>query len=54
MLLGGKIDVAADTGAGMPRSVRDDVADAMSGNLPVEFHDALENCYRRPSERTGK
>jgi hypothetical protein len=53
-LLGTGIDVSDDGSAGMPKNVRENVTDAMSGNLPAEFRDALEHYYRRLSEQAGK
>ena len=47
----GKIDVTEDTSGGMPKYVRDDIADAMKGKLPEEYKDVLEHYYRRLSER---
>ena len=47
----GKIDVTEDTSTGMPKYVRDDIADAMKGKLPEEYKDVLEHYYRRLSER---
>lgn len=47
----GKVDVEADTSAGMPKYVRDNIADAMKGKLPEEFKDVLEQYYRRLSEQ---
>lgn len=46
----GQIDVAQDTSAEMPKYIRDNIADAMKGNLPAEFRDVLEQYYRRLSE----
>jgi hypothetical protein len=47
----GKVDVEVDTSSGMPRYVRDNIADAMKGKLPEEFKDVLEQYYRRLSEQ---
>jgi len=46
----GRIDVAQDTSAEMPKYIRDDIADAMKGKLPAEFRDVLQQYYRRLSE----
>jgi len=46
----GAIDVTEDTSGGMPKYIRDDIADAMKGKLPEEFKDVLEHYYRRLSE----
>ena len=47
----GEIDVTADESAGMPKYVRDNIADAMKGKLPEEFKDVLEQYYKRLSEQ---
>ena len=46
----GNVDVIEDASSGMPKYVRDDIADAMKGKLPAEFKDVLEHYYRRLSE----
>ncbi len=46
----GKLDVTEDTSNGMPKYIRDDIADAMKGKLPEEFKDVLEQYFRRLSE----
>ena len=46
-VLTGRIDVEADASAAMPKYIRDNIADAMKGNLPAEYRDALEQYYRR-------
>jgi hypothetical protein len=50
LLLSGAIDVTADTSQSMPKTVRDDIADAMQGKLPDEYEGALREYYRRLSE----
>jgi len=47
MLLGGDVDVQADASASMPKYIRDDIADAMTGTLPEEFREVLKQYYRR-------
>jgi hypothetical protein len=54
LLLSGKIDVSADTSAGMPKYIMDDISDAMKGKLPDEYREVLEQYYRRLSETPGK
>ena len=49
-LLAGKVDVAADNSSGMPKYVRDNIADAMKGKLPAEFQGVVEQYYRRLGE----
>jgi hypothetical protein len=53
-MLSGKLDVSADASASMPKHIRDDISDAMSGPLPVEYRDVLEQYYRRLGESAGK
>jgi hypothetical protein len=50
----GDIDVTEDTSGGMPKHIREDIADAMKGKLPEEFKDVLEHYYRRLSENAGR
>ncbi|HUS48080.1 MAG TPA: hypothetical protein VM098_08170 [Phycisphaerae bacterium] len=54
LVLGGKVDVTADKSQTMPKYVRDDIADAMKGELPEKFRKALEQYYRRLSEQAGQ
>ena len=37
----------------MPKVVRDNIADAMGGELPAEFRDALRQYYTRLSRQAG-
>jgi len=53
MLLAGQIDVTADTSSGLPKYVRDDIADAMKGNLPEQYKDVLEQYYKRLGEQSA-
>jgi hypothetical protein len=50
ILLTGRIEVDADTTTAMPKYIRDDISDAMNGNLPAEYKDVLQQYYRRLSE----
>jgi len=50
LLLSGKVQVEADATAAMPKYIRDDIADAMTGSLPEEFREVLKQYYRRLSE----
>jgi len=43
----GEIDISIDTSAGMPKYIRDNIADAMKGKLPEEYREVLEQYYRR-------
>jgi len=52
-LLGGEVSVQADRTAGMPKYVRDNIADAMTGKLPADYGQAVQQYYRRLSEQTG-
>ena len=52
-LLTGKIDVTQDSSAGMPKYIRDDIADAMKGKLPDQYRAVLEQYYRRLGETGG-
>ena len=54
LLLSGEVDVTADTSQSMPKYIRDDIADAMKGDLPEKFRDALQDYYRRLSEQAGR
>jgi hypothetical protein len=54
MLLAGEVDVTVDESATMPKYVREDIADAMKGELPEKFRDALREYYRRLSEQAGE
>ncbi|MDP6635036.1 MAG: hypothetical protein QGG42_09075 [Phycisphaerae bacterium] len=47
MLLSGDVDVQADVSASMPKYIRDDIADAMTGALPEEFREVLKQYYHR-------
>ncbi len=49
MLLGGQIAVQEDTSAGLPRQVREDIADAMQGDMPKGFKDLLKRYYENLS-----
>lgn len=51
--LAGEIDVTSDPSAAMPKHVRKDIADAMSGKLPAEYSEALEQYYRRLSDSSA-
>jgi hypothetical protein len=51
LLLAGKVDVTADQSQTMPKYVRDDIADAMKGDLPEKFREALQQYYKRLSEQ---
>ena len=46
----GEIDVAIDSSVNMPKYIRDNIADAMKGNMPEEYREALEQYYRRIGE----
>ncbi len=54
LLLTGKVHVEVDTSSSMPKYIRDDISDAMNGNLPAEYADVLREYYRRLSEQDGK
>ena len=47
MLLTGDVDVQSDASASMPKYIRDDIADAMTGTLPEEFREVLKQYYHR-------
>jgi len=49
MLVDGKIAVQEDTSPSMPRQVRDDIADAMQGEMPKGFRDLLKKYYENLS-----
>jgi hypothetical protein len=49
LLLTGKVHVAEDTSAEMPKYLRD-VADTTDRQLPAEYRDALKQYYQRLSE----
>ena len=53
-LVGGKIDVEADTSATLPKYIRDDINDAMNGTMPPEYREVLEQYYRRLSEQASR
>jgi hypothetical protein len=50
-MMGDKIEVTQDTTAAMPKYIRDNISDAMKGNLPAEYREILEQYYRRLSEQ---
>ena len=52
--LGGELVVETDTAAAMPKYVRDRLADAISGPMPEEYRDVLEQYYRRLAEQAGE
>ena len=52
--LGGKLDVQADASLSMPKVVRDRIADAISGPMPAEYRDVLEQYYRRLAEQGSR
>ena len=37
----------------MPKYIRDNIADAMKGKLPAGYREALQQYYRRLSERAN-
>jgi hypothetical protein len=45
VLLGGQIAVQEDSTPNMPREVRDDIADAMQGEMPKGYKDLLKKYY---------
>ena len=47
LMLTGKVRVETDTTGGMPKHVRDNIADAMKGQVPEGFRDVMEQFYRR-------
>jgi hypothetical protein len=49
MLLGGQIAVQEDTTPGLPRQVREDIADSMQGEMPKGFKDLLKKYYENLS-----
>jgi len=54
LLLSGEVDVTADSSKAMPKYIRDNIADAMKGNLPAQYRAAVEAYYRRLSEKASK
>jgi len=46
----GEIDVLIDSSVNMPKYIRDNIADAMKGNMPEEYREVLEQYYRRIGE----
>ena len=46
----GKIDVTVDAASGMPKYIKDDIADARNGKLPREFSEALKSYFTRLGE----
>ncbi|HUU23648.1 MAG TPA: hypothetical protein VM389_14035, partial [Phycisphaerae bacterium] len=52
--IGRGIDVVTDTSSKMPKYIRDDIADAMKGNMPAEYRDALQQYYRRLAEQAQR
>jgi len=52
--IGRDIDVTVDTSATMPKYIRDDIADAMKGNMPEEYREVLEHYYERLSKHSGQ
>ncbi|MBI5725272.1 MAG: hypothetical protein HZA50_15035 [Planctomycetes bacterium] len=52
--IAGKIDVTSDTSSAMPKHVRQDISDAMKGNLPDEYKDVLEEYHRKLSQQGQK
>ncbi len=49
-----KVDVTADTSAGMPKYIKDNISNAMKGKVPEEYRDVMENYYRRLGEQGAK
>jgi len=49
MLLGGQIAVQEDATPNLPRQVRDDIADAMQGEMPKGYKDLLKKYYENLS-----
>ncbi|MBN1346991.1 MAG: hypothetical protein JXQ73_30150 [Phycisphaerae bacterium] len=49
VLLGGQIAVQQDATPGLPREVRDDIADAMQGEMPKGYKDLLKKYYENLS-----
>ncbi|MFP4105767.1 MAG: hypothetical protein ACLFVU_06700 [Phycisphaerae bacterium] len=47
LMLSGSVDVTADTSAQMPKYLRKDIADAMQGNHPAEYADAMREYLKR-------
>ncbi len=52
--LAGELVVEADASSPMPKVVRDRIADAISGPLPEEYRQVLEQYYRRLAEQAGR
>jgi hypothetical protein len=46
----GDIDVLIDSSVNMPKYIRDNIADAMKGNMPEQYREVLEQYYRRIGE----
>ena len=51
--LAGGVVVQTDTSSAMPKYIRDRVTDAISGPMPEEYRDVLEQYYRRLSDLAG-
>ncbi|MBS3734116.1 MAG: hypothetical protein KGY99_04245 [Phycisphaerae bacterium] len=51
--LSGQADVTVDTAGGMPKRVQADISDASGGELPAAYRDALQQYYRRLSDRNA-
>ncbi|MCY2930283.1 MAG: hypothetical protein NTV86_12455 [Planctomycetota bacterium] len=53
MMITGGVSVAGDTSAGMPKYVRDKVADAEKDKAPEGYQDVMQQFYRRLGQTEG-